>query len=328
MVKVNWSFRPLPLLGNPHLQTIVGNLLGASPRGMSTHEIHLLLPDGDWLVLHDNRSSFWQTGAPIAVLIHGLGGSALSGYMVRVARLLVGRGWRVVRMDQRGAGAGWNLARRTYHAGSSGDVRQVLSWLHHDSPGSPLHLVGFSLGGNIVLKLAGEATLLPVLGLRSVAALSAPIDLERCAELLARPSNRFYDRYFTRMLKAQVSRRLQHVPGLPAVPLENIRTLRQFDEVVVAPAGGFQDALDYYRRCSSFPWIPQIHLPTFLLTSRDDPFITAEPYEELPPIAQHLVVVAERGGHLGFLGWDGAGGIRWAERRLVEWLEAIRSAGG
>jgi hypothetical protein len=244
----------------------------------------------------------------------------------RLAALLVPLGLRVVRVDLRGCGRGIGLARRSYHGGCSDDLRATAAAVNRWSPTSPLVLIGISLGGNIVLKLAGEARDQPVPGLARVAAVAPPIDLERCAALLALPRNRLYDRFFVRHLTAQLRRRQRFFPDRARVRFPRRTTLRLFDDLVTAPLWGFADALDYYRRASSQPIIPRIAVPTFLLTARDDPFVAAESFQALA-VPEHIrVCITDRGGHLGFLGWDGNGGIRWAERRVAEWV--TDAAGG
>ncbi len=188
------------------------------------------------------------------------------------------------------------------------------------TPKSPLWLAGVSLGGNVSLKLAGELPEHPVPGLRRVAALNPPIDLERCSRLLELPRNRFYDRRFARGLVAEARQRHLHFPDLPAPSWPRRLTVRQFDEVYTAPRNGFPGALEYYRRASSFPLIARIPLPTLVLTARDDPFVAVEPFEELRVPGHVEVRIARRGGHVGYLGWQGGRVVRWAERRLVDWL--------
>src|SRR5262245_47146822 len=152
---MNRDFRPLPLLGNPHLQTLLANLVPAPclPPAAERHVVEL--PDGDRLVLHDSTPAGWRPGDPVALLVHGLGGCHRSPYLVRSARRLVRHGWRAVRMDLRGCGHGFALARKLYNGGCSADIRAAADSLRGRAPGSPLALVGFSLGGNIVLNTAG-----------------------------------------------------------------------------------------------------------------------------------------------------------------------------
>jgi predicted alpha/beta-fold hydrolase len=314
------DFRPLPLLGNPHVQTLLGAFLPGRGCPQSQRQHIVWLADGDGLVLHDNTPSSWPAGGPIALLIHGLTGSHASPHIRRLAALLLARRVRVFRIDLRGAGKGLPLARRSYNAGRSDDVRAALAEIHRQSPASALLLAGVSLGGNLALKLAGEAAEHPVPNLARVGAIAPPIDLGRCATLLALPRNRLYEDHFARDLVADARRRQRHFPDLPPLHFPRRMTVRLFDELYTAPRSGFADALDYYRRASSGPLIPQITVPTLILTARDDPFIAVEPFEQLRAPAHVQVRILPRGGHVGFLGWDGAGGIRWAERRLTDWL--------
>lgn len=302
------------------MQTVLGNIFkGPLPRvPVERRLVHL--DDGDRLMLHDSRPRTWRTGDPIVLAVHGLGGSHESGNLIRLLGLLIPQGLRVVRMDLRGAGAGAALAKRTYNAACSEDVRAAAELIHRDAPASPLLLAGYSLGGNIVLKLAGEAAQKPVPNLKAVAALAPPINLERCAAMLT--ENSFYDRFFVRELLAQVNEIHRSNPDLPRLRFPRKLSLRLFDELYTAPRGGFRDALDYYRRAAALPLMESIRVPTFVLTAADDPFVDVESFRGLPARAHHEVHIAERGGHLGFLGWDGKGGIRWGERQLADWLVA------
>jgi predicted alpha/beta-fold hydrolase len=312
------DFRPLPLLSNPHVQTLLGHWLSGRRFDHPSRQEVVPLPDGDSLVLHDSVPEGWREGGTIVVLVHGLTGSHASALVQRLANLLVPEGLRVVRVDLRGTGASLPLSRGTYHGGCSADLRVGLEAVHRWSPTSPVILVGLSLGGNIALKLAGEAAGNPVPGLARLVALAPPIDLERCAGLLAQPGNRLYELYFVRDLIVQVRQRQRHFPDLPPVHFPRRMTMRLFDDLYTAPRCGFADALDYYRRASSLRLIPRIELPTVILTARDDPFIAAEPLEALKVPGHIRVRIMPYGGHVGFLGWDGVGGIRWAERRVVE----------
>lgn len=311
------SFRPLPLLGNPHVQTVLSNLLSWTRDRHAATVRTVPLPDGDALAIHDSCPPSWQPGGPIAVLVHGLAGCHRSGYMRRIANRLTAAGIRVVRIDLRCAGAGMTLARRFYNAACAPDVRVVLEVLHRENPFSPMVLLGFSLGGNIVLRLAADAAAQPVAGLIAVGAVAPPIDLLRCSDLIRRQP--FYDRFYVRQLIAQVRQHGRHFPDIPSVVFPARATLRDFDEVYTAPRWGFAGALDYYTRASSFPLIPDIRLPCLILTARDDPFVALAPFQEATPGPGVTIDITPHGGHLGFLGGDGAGGVRWAETRVVAW---------
>src|ERR1051325_1696739 len=278
------AFGPLPLLGNPHVQTILGNMLGVqyTPRARRRAAP---LPDGDRIALHETPprpTSPLLPGegpgvrdlAPIALLVHGLGGTHRSTYMQRMTQRLSGLGWRVVRMDLRGAGAGVRLARRFYNAACSGDIRAVVEHLHAVFPEAPLTVIGFSLGGNIVLKYAGECADRPPAHLLGVAVIAPPIDLVRCSDLIA--GFPFYDAFYVRHLTQQVTEHQRCFPDLPRVDFPRRLMLRQFDEMYTAPRWGYRDALDYSRQASAQPWIEAIRVPTFILTARDDPFVAVE----------------------------------------------------
>ncbi|MFO0925971.1 MAG: alpha/beta fold hydrolase [Gemmataceae bacterium] len=321
-----FDFRPLPLLGNPHVQTLLGAFLPGG--GCPPPERRHVLPfaDGDAVVLHENAPPGWRPGEPMALLVHGLTGSHRSTHIRRLAALLLARGVRVFRIDLRGAGESLPLARQTYHAGRSEDLRAALGLLHRDSPLSPLLLFALSLGGAQALKLAGEAADNPVPGLARVAVINPPIDLERCSALIALPRNRVYERQFVRDLVRLAERRQAAFPDLPPLRFPRRMTLRDFDELYTAPRNGFAGAADYYQRSSSFPLIPRITVPTLILTARDDPFIAVAPFEELQVPGHVEVTIVPQGGHVGFVGWDGAGGIRWAERRVVDWaVDGVRA---
>jgi predicted alpha/beta-fold hydrolase len=314
------EFLPHPLLRNPHIQTILATWYSGRVPALPARARLVALPDGDALVLHDSVPANWSAGGPAALLIHGLGGSHLSGYMHRVALRLLAGGVRAVRLDLRGCGRGERYARRTYNGACSTDVRHALAALAVWAPGSPVALVGFSLGGNIALKLAGETSQFPVANLECVAAVAPPIDMEKCAELLAQRRNRLYEWHFVRSLVGQVRRQEQHFAEMQRTRFPRRLSLRQFDDQFTAPRGGFRDALDYYRRASSLRLVSRIAVPTLIVTSRDDPFIAVEPFEEIEVGGAVQLHILRYGGHLGFLGNDGAGGVRWLEQRLVAWI--------
>jgi uncharacterized protein len=312
-------FEPLPFLSNPHVQTILGNLLKGQPRPRRHGTILVPLADRDKIVLLETLPRLQVGPERIALLLHGLGGCHRSPYMERMTHRLSGMGWRVLRMELRGAGSGIKLARRLYNAACSDDVRAVVDFLASAFPGIPLAIVAYSLGGNIALKYAGEIGADAPPNLQALATLAPPIDLVRCCELIAEYS--FYNAYYRLHLVRHVEAHQQHFPDLPRVAFPPLITLRDFDEMYTAPRGGYADALDYYRRASAQPWISRIAVPTFILTARDDPFVAVAPFEEVDAPPNVEIHITPHGGHVGFIGDDGAGGIRWAETQLVHWLQ-------
>jgi predicted alpha/beta-fold hydrolase len=318
--RADFDFQPLPGLTNPHVQTFLGAFLPGTVCPSPERRQVVRLADGDALVLHENTPRGWKPGDPLALLVHGLAGSHASIHIARVSAQLLARRVRVVRIDLRGAGHGLPLARRFYHAGRSDDLRAALDEMHRWSPASPLLLCGLSLGGALSLRLAGEAADRPIPNLARVAALGPPIDLTACSALLALPRNRIYEDRFVRDLVCTARLRQRLFQDLPPLRFPSRMNIRLFDDLYTAPRSGFADAQDYYHRAACLPLIPRIQVPTLILTARDDPFIAVEPFEALKVPPNIVVQIMRHGGHLGFLGWDGAGGIYWAERRLVDWL--------
>jgi predicted alpha/beta-fold hydrolase len=314
------SFRPWFWLRNPHAQTVLGVVWKGSAFPHHTVRRRVRLADGDQLVLHDTVPPAWQAREPIAVLVHGLSGNHRSGGIVRLARLLLARSVRVVRLDLRGTGAGFQLARGCYNAGCSGDVRAALALIHRLAPESPIWLAGISLGGNVALKLAGEVNEHPVPNLAHVAAIAPPVDLAACLDLLNQPRNRIYEWHFVRELVMEAGRRARLFPDPPLPSFPRRTSLRMFDDLYTAPRAGFRDAAEYYERCSSAQFVPRIRVPSLILSARDDPFVAADPIERLTCPANVTVRLTDHGGHGGFLGADGAGGFCWGERAVARWL--------
>jgi predicted alpha/beta-fold hydrolase len=314
------DFRPLPFLRNGHLQTLLGHWLPGPQVKLPTQVQLVRLPDGDAVALHDTTPQGWQPGDRIAVLVHGLTGSHLSRGVQRLALLLLRHGVRTVRVDLRGAGITLPLSRRTYNGSDSADLRAAVLEIQRQNPHSPLLVVGNSLGGNITLKMAGELADETPSQLRCLAVVSPPIDLGLCCALMSLPRNRIYEGFYLRALISEARQRQRHFPDLPPLSFPQRMTMRLFDDLYTAPRCGFEDALDYYRRGSSAPLIGRIRVPTLILTARDDPFIAVEPFEQLAPSPTVTLRIVPHGGHLGFLGWGGSGGLRWADRSVVSWM--------
>jgi predicted alpha/beta-fold hydrolase len=316
-------FEPHPLLLGGHRQTIVGRYWGGSHGRMEATRHEIELPDGDRLVVLETVPPWRGVAQPTAVLVHGLAGCAEAAYVVRLGRRLVQHGIRVVRVNMRGAGTGFGLARGIYHAGRSDDLREVVAWVNRrtQGEGSPVGLIGFSLGGNLVLKLAAEAAELGVAGLDCVLAANPPIDLVSCAQQMLRPENRLYDWNFVRWLRIFVGRLHHRFPDLGPPRLEGVKTLYDFDDRYTAPRSGFRSADDYYQRCSLITSLMRIHVPGLIVHAMDDPVITYPPFlcaERRPSLSLELL---PHGGHLGYMShqpW--LGDRRWLEARLATWL--------
>ena len=315
------EFEPHPLLPNGHCQTIGGYYLTGKGVGPASRGVEVTLSDGDRLRVEDSIPPCWSPGKPSALLVHGLAGSARSPYVVRVASRLVRQGIRVVRMNLRGAGDGFGLARGIYHAGKTEDVRAAAEWLASEAPGSPIALVGFSLGGNLVLKLASEASDEPLAGLDCVLAANAPLDLAACSHLMRLPSRRIYDQTFVKNLRSQINRLHAEFPDLGPADLDGVDSVYDFDDRYTAPRHGFAGADDYYARSSAGPLLSKICVPGLVVHAEDDPFIPVESYRGLEFPVRLALEMNLCGGHLGYISRTPWGGDRrWLDSRLSLWL--------
>ena len=316
------NFRPCLGMRCGHRQTVLGNLLpgGRFPHVARSHQ--LSLRDGDLLVVHDDMPADWKPQGPVAVLVHGLGGDHRSGYMVRIAAKLKQRGVRVFRMDQRGCGAAAFLSTRTAHAGRSDDIADLLDWVTSCCPGSKVSLVGFSLGGNAVLKLAGETGSSIPWQLKLVIAVAPPINLEYCAVQLSRPRRRFYDRRFVRQLCRQVRNRCQQMPAAEDLPSGmRPRSVFEFDDCYTSQVNGFRDAVDYYDQSSAGSRLDSISIETRILVAEDDPVVPIEIFDDISYPDCLRLLKTEHGGHLGYLGVKGVDrDRRWMDWRIVDWV--------
>ena len=242
-------FHPHAAFRSGDLQTLAGVILPHQYSGRNAlrrpgKKFSVKLSDGDAIVLHEESPNQWEPAQPVCLLIHGMTGCHRSRYMERMSARLCQRGYRCFRMDQRNSGAARDLAARPYHAGRSEDVLAAILEIEHRCPGSPLSVCGFSLAGNMVLKMLGENPgQVPDLVVRA-AAINPPIDLSGSVECISTRRNRFYDRYFARRLFAHLrtSSRMTENPAFDRLSRPP-RSVREFDEVFTAPASGFRSGL-------------------------------------------------------------------------------------
>ena len=318
------EFRPHPLIRGGHLQTVFA-VMAAPPPPLPATRVHpLRLPDGDQLVLHENLPATPDvTHAQSALLIHGLCGCHSAGYMVRTARRLLAHGYRVFRLDMRGCGAGRELARNITHAGRSEDVRAALRYIALQSSG-PIDAIGFSLGGNQLLKALGEIPGDPHEGelrsrLRRAAAAAPPVQLDYCAAQMERWLLRPYNRYFIgRLIRNAPTQVAQSEQFKTLQRQRRPRTLREFDEQFTAPLAGFSSADDYYAQASAAPRLPQIEIPTLVLASRDDPLVPVAAIENAAWSPTTHPMITEHGGHIGY--WSNQPDRRWMDAALSQWI--------
>lgn len=325
------SFVPHPLLRGGNAQTLAAALLPA--RGIEYRAAQRLvpLPDGDQLVMHDDQPASWSPGDLVAVLAHGVGGCHGSPYMQRIAGKLNAAGVRVLRLDLRGCGAGERYAQGGTHAGSWEDVKHAIGKVAELSPGSPIKLAGFSLGGALALNLAARTDPqqpLPGGGLlASVLAVCPPIDLHAVDLSFRSGAGQLYSRYFARLLWKQIRRRLRRMVDPPYVDVSKVpRDLRELDEQITAPFHGYRDAAHYYEEASVRPHLPHIKIPTQIIAAEDDPVIPVNTIVNVPRSDSVQIVTTCQGGHMGFFStrkWAKSVGDmdrRWLDWRVVEWV--------
>jgi len=316
------SFRPHPLLKSGHAQTLAANYLHGAPKVRTAQRDHRVrLADGDHVVLHDDCPLGWRPGDPAAILLHGLAGCHQSPYLVRAVQKLNAENVRTFRMDYRTCGAARELAVRPYHAGQSDDVLSALRFVAKLCPGSPLNLVGYSMGGNVALKAVGEnPAALPETMSRAVA-VNPAIDLAVCCNYLTGPMQRLYDRHFARHLTRHVSSHSAFAENSRHLLESPVTRIRDFDERFTVPQWGFETVEHYYRSASSAQFIKQIEIPTLILHSRDDPLIPGHLFETLDRSNSVALSLSDHGGHLGFIGVRGVDpDRRWMDWRIVDWL--------
>jgi predicted alpha/beta-fold hydrolase len=323
------AYTPTPFqapawLRGPHAQTVGGKFLRGDP-GVPLERERLALPDGDFVDLDfgpEPEAGSRRDAVPVALVLHGLEGSALRSYMRQTYGELLRRGIRPIGLNFRSCSGEPNREARLYHSGDTEDLRTVVARLRERFGGRALGAVGFSLGGNVLLKYLGEAGAASPIG--AAVAISVPYDLGAGAAALERGlMSRVYSAYFLRMLRRKVLAREAALGEHIDVPVTlRARTLRQFDEAATAPLHGFADADDYYTRSSSGPFLPGIRVPTLLLHALDDPFLPAErvPVQAAADNPSIVAAFPDTGGHVGFIQGTPRQPRFWAEEEAARFL--------
>lgn len=315
------EFEPPFLLRNPHLMTIAAafwrrryaRLKPSTPRFFETEPGTQVRADCHWQHIPRER--------PTLVLLHGLEGSSDSGYMLGTADVAFGAGFNVLRLNQRNCGGTEKLTATLYNSGLSCDVRAVAHELIQRDQLAEIFAVGFSMGGNLVLKMAAEFGAAAPPQLRAVAGVCPSCDLGACADAIGEFRNRVYERHFVSRLK----RRMKHKSALfpsryPLNGLNKVRSVREFDDAITARFCNFRDANDYYAKSSALPLLRDIRVPTLILAAQDDPMIPFHSFDAAKLVANpQITLEAPRyGGHCAFIGRKKDGQRFWADARIVE----------
>ncbi len=319
-------FKPHPLLRYGHAQTLAAAFV---PRrfDIPRTEARLFQVDAESQLL---GHCHWQPGkrkdAPVLVIVHGLEGSSDSNYVRGIAERAFLRGFHVVRLNQRNCGGTEALTPTLYNSGMSGDYRRVFEELSGDDGFERIFFAGYSMGGNLVTKMAGEFGAVLPPALCGVCAVCPALDLGACADALDRTENYFYQRHFVTGLMARYARKQRLFPQRYNLNgLAPIRTVREFDDLITAPQFGYRDAQDYYDHVGAKRVAAQVRVPLLMITAQDDPFVPyasflAARISENPAIR---FIAPERGGHCGFISRHAGAERFWAEQRIVEFCESL-----
>jgi predicted alpha/beta-fold hydrolase len=322
------SFVPRRGLSSGHLQTIVGNFLPRPPFRLAciAEAVEVDPSDGSRVLCHCH----WQAEAERAgrltlILVHGLEGSSDSRYILGIAARAWDAGCNVIRMNMRNCGGGDALTPTLYHSGLSGDVGEVVRHYAAQFGLERVALVGYSMGGNLVLKLAGEWGYQPPLC--AVAAVCPAIDLASGSDALHEPVNRGYEWHFLRGLMRRYARKAKLFPGIYAETkaIGPVRSIRQFDDKIVARYWDFRNADDYYYRAASARVVDRITVPTLILCAQDDPFIRLLPETRGRLLANPHIAFVEtcHGGHCAYLSRDPGNETHWAEATAMRYLLSV-----
>jgi predicted alpha/beta-fold hydrolase len=321
------DFRPHPLLRNGHLMTIAPRFWRRKFSLPKAEDRHFRVDPESSLLAHCH----WQPGksknSPVIVIVHGLEGSSDSDYARGIAEIAFHRGYHAIRINQRNCGGSEALTPTLYNSGMSADYRAVCDELANQDGFAQIFFVGYSMGGNLVLKMGGEYGEAHPPAIRGICAVCPALDLAACATALERWDNYLYQRHFVSGLLQRYRRKALSLPsryvsdGFPRV-----RTVRQFDDAITAPNFGYRDAAEYYEVASAKRVLAQLRIPTLLITAKDDPFI---PYASILAAAAEknpalTLVAPDHGGHCAFVSGQ-SGELRfWAENRVVGFCEGLR----
>ena len=320
------TFKPAWWLNNPHLQTIYPSLFRKSPSPI-LHRERLITPDNDFLDI-----DFYGDGnLPLVILLHGLAGSSQSSYIKGLQYALLKQGFRSAVLNFRGCSGEYNYSARCYHSGDTSDIDFLYRTLRTREPQTPMAVVGFSLGGNVLLKWLGEQG--KNVSLFAATAVSVPLVLSECANKLDDGFSRLYRASLLRELKQYVRLKRKYLVMLGKTNeaeklrqlsnLDNITSFWQYDDRVIARLYDFTDVHDYYKRSSSRQFLKTITVPTLLIQAADDPFMTSEVIPKQNELSASVSMeVTESGGHVGFIsGINPFKAHYWLEQRIPEFLQ-------
>jgi uncharacterized protein len=305
------------LCSNPHVQTIMPSLL-RKVTGVTYRRERIDTPDGDFLDL-----DWSKVGASrLAIVLHGMEGDSGRHYVLAMVKALNCGGWDAVALNFRGCSGECNNKPRFYHSGDTEDLRTAVSHVIAGANYPEVALIGFSLGGNVILKYLGEQADNVHPHVKKAVTFSVPCDLSACEVKITKAGGGIYLKRFLRLLHKKIKMKMRIMPGsMDDKGYNQIKTLRDFDDRYTAPLHGFRDALDYYEKSSCGPFLRNISVPTLLVNSADDPFLAdaAYPVREARASSHLVLEVPDFGGHVGFVAFNRLGEY-WSESRAVAFL--------
>jgi predicted alpha/beta-fold hydrolase len=317
------EFIPKPSLASGHKMTLYAWAKSRRFALLPSPEARLFDVAADARVL---AHCHWQSdrrARPTILLLHGLEGSSEAHYILGMAEKAWHRGFNVVRLNQRNCGGTEHLSRGLYHSGLTADPLRVLTELSDRDGLREFGVAGYSLGGNIAMKLAGELGPANPIEIKAVAAVSPVIELEACMRAIERPQNRIYEWNFCRNLQSRMRRKARAFPdAFDLSGLWKIWSIRAFDDRYTAPHHGFDGASDYYHRASAMRVIDRVARPALIVSAEDDPFVPSAIFKA-PGVAanpQITTLITRHGGHCAFVGEPNGDDGYWAERQVVEFI--------
>jgi len=319
------GFEPHRWLRNRHLMTLAGALLPRHTPGLPPADDRLFEVEPGTQLL---ARCHWQREprrSPTLALVHGLEGSSESGYIRTLAAQAFAASFNVLRINQRNCCGTERLTATLYNSGLSADFRAVLLELIERDQLKRIFFAGYSMGGNLILKMAGELGAAAPRELRGICAVCPTLDLATCVDAIERPENWLYQFRFVRDLKSRMRRKAKLFPGqFELNSLSRVKTLREFDDAITAPCSGYRSAADYYERASAMRVVHRIAVPTLILTSKDDPVVPFESFgaSEIAGNPQIRVAATEFGGHCAFISRTNGPERYWAEARVLEFCTA------
>jgi len=318
------SFRVPSWAKNRHMQTIWPRFIQKRLPLDYTME-RLTLPDDDFVDVAWGPKPSETSG--VVVLFHGLEGSIRSHYANDMMAKLSVNGWQVVMMHYRGCSGVPNLKARAYHSGETEDPQFFLEWLNSKFPSIPKVGIGFSLGGNMLLKLLGEHPAQK--WLNAAVAISSPLKLAECAKSINQGFSRVYQKYLLNSMKSTLKKKMAFIDYRKLIQLSSddvngITNFMQFDEKITAPLHGFADAQDYYEKCSAYHFLSAIHCKTLVLHSIDDPFMNHLIVPKEEELARNVTLeLSESGGHVGFMQGNMLNPTVWLHERVKRFVSEV-----